>query len=77
MMFGHPDWLECVLCHDVNENVAVGLMAFDDGGGLVHYGKDPRCKDHHACRERVERTGQEWPLVSSLPTVGRQMRLAR
>jgi hypothetical protein len=65
-MFGHPEWLECSLCGDLSADVAPALMALEEAG-RVRYGHGPRCKDHAACRRRVDEAGVEWPLADGLP----------
>lgn len=68
------DQAECVLCGHFGDDVATALMCFDDGDGIAHYGKDPRCRDHLECRRRVELDRKPWPLVDELPTAVRRTR---
>jgi hypothetical protein len=65
-MFGHPDWLECSLCGEISADVAEALMALEESG-RIRYGHGPRCKDHPACRRRVDAAGLEWPLAGAIP----------
>jgi hypothetical protein len=65
-MFGHPEWETCALCGVVAGDVAEALMALEDEG-RIRYGHGPRCKDHLACRRRVEEAELEWPLAEHGP----------
>jgi hypothetical protein len=67
------DQLECVLCHETSGDVTTALMAFDADGQL-YYGSDVRCKDHTACRRRVELAGAAWPLADEMPAEQRRVR---
>lgn len=53
---------ECVLCHRVAPDVRMALLRFE-AAGQFYFGTDPRCSDHAACQERVEASGEEWPLA--------------
>jgi hypothetical protein len=57
------DTTACQLCGvtslDVSRAVVVYLEPDLEGN---RYHSIRRCKDHAACRERVERDGETWPL---------------
>ena len=52
--------LECVLCHRVHPDVAVGVIRYELVPGQFTFDSDPRCKDHIACQEAALRTGLPW-----------------
>lgn len=70
-MFGHPEWLECSICGLIAADVAEALLA-SEVEGQVRYGHGPRCRDRHACRDRVELAGFEWPLADQLSVTPRR-----
>jgi len=49
---------KCDLCGLIAFEVKAGLMRTPEG----EYRAMPRCTDHPACRERLERNGQPWPV---------------
>lgn len=51
----------CELCGTRDVGVSTFLAWFVDGGVKPI----DRCRDHDACRARVEGSGEEWPLETA------------
>ena len=51
--------MTCDLCGIESPAVRSGLACYSDDG---RFERIDRCTDHQACRDRVEASGQEWPL---------------
>jgi hypothetical protein len=52
---------DCRLCGD-RRDIRVGLVEWQQDYGTGKWDWMPRCRDHLACRARVEAAGEEWPL---------------
>ena len=50
----------CELCGTESRDVRSGLACYADDG---RFERIERCVDHQECRDRVEATGEPWPLV--------------
>jgi hypothetical protein len=50
----------CELCGEYSADVAAAVAWYALGDRKVQ--RIDRCTDHAACRARVERKGEEWPL---------------
>lgn len=59
MTRGNP--MTCELCGTTDaQRVRSGLACYADDG---RFERMDRCTDHQACRDRVEGSGEEWPLA--------------
>ena len=52
--------MTCELCGVESRDVRSGLACYSDDG---RFERIDRCSDHQACRDRVEASGEAWPLV--------------
>lgn len=52
--------MTCDLCGVEDRNVRSGLACYADDG---RFERIDRCMDHQACRDRVEASGDTWPLT--------------
>lgn len=56
----------CELCgvesHEVRVELVEWTAAIQQAFGLPTWDKALRCRDHQACRARMEATGQPWPI---------------
>ena len=50
----------CQLCEREGYDVCSTLACYADDG---RFERIDRCTDHQACRERVEASGETWPLI--------------
>lgn len=50
----------CELCNVESHDVRSGLACYAEDG---RFERIDRCTDHQACRDRLEATGEPWPLV--------------
>jgi hypothetical protein len=51
-------FLTCELCNVTSDDVRPGIGWFLDESVQ----RIDRCRDHEACRQRVEASGETWPL---------------
>jgi hypothetical protein len=51
--------MTCELCGIESRDVRSGLALYAADG---QFERMDRCVDHQACRDRLEETGEEWPL---------------
>lgn len=58
-----PKLPRCALCEREASDVATALVRYaePDADNNV-FGRLPRCRDHEACRRRVELAGEPWIL---------------
>ena len=66
---------ECCLCgrDGTGDEVSPALIVWL-ADGRDTYDSGPRCRDHQACRDRLEATGEAWPVDDggrTRPTVRR------
>jgi hypothetical protein len=51
--------MTCELCGIESRDVRFGLALYADDG---RFERMDRCTDHQACRDRLEETGEDWPI---------------
>lgn len=50
----------CELCDITSHDVEPGLACYAEDG---RFERIERCVDHQACRDRLESSGEDWPLI--------------
>lgn len=65
----------CVLCGTESNDVSVGLIEWKEPPPS-RFTAAPRCRDHNACRTRVELLGEPWDLTDTTRTTREIMEAA-